>query len=231
MRYLTSFLVWALIASGELTATRQVKAPHIDNPQPADIRIDHEVLAENQLLLYTFLDTLRGTGLHAGFVEIAGCSDLPKGRLQIKQGVTVRQAMDAIVVANPGYRWELEDGVVNLMPLSNAPLLDTRIAKFQMAATDREIPALLQDLLRLPEVRRHEAALGLKQGFGQGGPSAGEVNPVSRQPVPIEIDVQNLPLRDAFNKIVQGSPKGVWIYHETDCRGAKTFTVEVASDY
>jgi hypothetical protein len=161
---------------------------------------------------------------------MAGCSDLPKGRLQIKPGLTVRQAMDALVAANPGYQWELKDGVVNLTPRGGAPLLRTTIDKFQMDATDREIEAVLQDLLRLPEVRRREASLGLKLGMSGGGLSGGEEHPVPRQPMPFQINVQNLSLRDAFNKIVQGAAKGVWIYHETDCNGAKTYIVEVASD-
>lgn len=86
-----------------------------------------------------------------------------------------------------------------------------------MDATDPEVPAVLQDVLRLSEVREREVALGLKQGLGQGGPSAVEEHPVPKEPVPVHINLQNLSLQGTFNKIVQASPKGVWIYDETDC--------------
>lgn len=231
MKYFIGLFTWILIASGWTMATQQLEAAQVTKPQPADIRIDHDVVVENWRVLDIFLYLLRGTGLHGGFVEMAVCSDLPKGRLQIKQGFTVGQAMDSLVASNPGYQWELRDGVVNLVPRSSAPLLNTRIAKFQMNATDRELPIVFQDLLRLPEVREREASLGLKQGMSGGGLFGGEEHPVPRQPVPVEINLRNLSLRDAFNKIVQASPKGVWIYHETDCSGAKTFTVGLTSDY
>ena len=158
---------------------------------------------------------------------------MSNAQLQVKEGLTIRQAMDALVAANPGYQWELKDGAVDLMPRGAAPLLRTRIAKFQMNATDLEIPSLLQDVLRHPEVREREPALGLKGGIHAGpggGGAAVEKHPVPRQPVPVHINLQNLSLQAAFNKIVELTPDGVWIYRETHCNGAKTFTVEMESD-
>lgn len=178
-------------------------------------------------------EILRGTGLHGGSAEITGCSDLPRGQLQIKQGATVQQAMDELVAANPGYQWALRDGAVNLMPQSGAPLLEARISKFQIDATDREIPVLLEDLLRLQELRKPEAELGLSRPrVGQEIiAGAAKINPVARQPVPIHLDIQNLSLEEAFDKVVSFSPGAVWIYRETDCNGVKTYTVEMRSDY
>lgn len=101
-----------------------------------------------------------------------------------------------------------------------------------MNSTDREIPANLQELLRLPKVRDSEATLGIKQGIGQDN-SAGprDTYPVPSLPVPVNIDLQNLSLQDAFNKVVAFSPNGIWIYRETGCNGAKSFVVEMASGY
>lgn len=223
--------IWILIASCCPMATEQLGAAQANKPSPADIRIDHDVDTEEARMLNIFLSLLHNTGLHGGLVEIAGCSKLPQGRLHIKSGVTVRQAMDALVAANPGYKWELKGGVVNLMPRGDALLLRARVAKFQKDATDREIEAVLNDVLRLPDVQRREGLLGLKLGMSGGGLSGMEEHPVPRQPIPVHFNLENLSLQDAFNKIVQGSPKGVWIYRETDCSGAKTFIVEVASDY
>jgi hypothetical protein len=231
MKCFIGFFTWILIASGWPIAAHRVEAAQVTKPQPADVRIDHDVLAKNERILGVFLDVLRGTGIHGGFVEVTACSELPKGHLTMKEGSTISEAMDALVAANPDYQWEMKDGTVNLIPRGGVPLLSTRVAKFQMNATDREMPAVLQDLLRLPEVRKREAALGLKQGPGQGGPGAMERHPVPKKPVPVHINLQNLSLLDAFNRVVQTSPKSVWIYYETDCNGAKMFTVEVASNY
>jgi hypothetical protein len=138
--------------------------------------------------------------------------------------------MDALVAANPSYQWRLEGGVVNLTPRAGVPILDTRIANFQMDATGREIALFFQDLLRLPEVRAREAALSLKQGYWSGGPGAADEHPVPKQLVPVRITVQNLSLREAFNKIVLVSGRTIWTYHETDCNGSRTYIVGVASD-
>ena len=153
MKHFVNLLTWILIAFGGPMATEQLGAAQASKPQPVGIntRINKDALVENQRLEYILLGLLQGTGLHGGFVEVAGCSDLPKGRLQIKQGVTVRQALDVLVAANPGYQWELRDGVVNLMPRAGAPLLRTKIAKFQMNATDREIGAVLHPRVVLPK--------------------------------------------------------------------------------
>jgi hypothetical protein len=231
MRHFIGSLVSILIVLGEGLAAQQPNATAADEAQPASIRINHDVLVENQRLEYIFLDLLRGTGVHGGFVEVAGCSDLPEGHLDVKQGVTVGEAMDALVAANPSYQWEVKDGVVNLMPLGGVPLLSTRIAKFQMNTTDRDIGVALQEVLKLPEARESRTALGLKDGIHHGFAEAVEEHPMPLQPVPVLINVQDVSLREAFNKIVQASPNRVWVYRETDCGGAKTFTVEAASDY
>lgn len=231
MKYFVGIFTWVVIASAWPTAAQQLEAGRVGATQPADTRINHDVDVENWRILNIFLYLLRGTGLHGGFVEMAGCSDLPKGHLQIGQGLTVRQAMDALVAANPGYQWDVEDGVVNLIPRGGVPLLHTRITKFQKDATDQEIEAVLQDVLRLPEVQRRAASLGLQQSISGGGLSGGSEHPVPRPPMRVQFIVENLSLQDTFNKIVQPAPKGVWLYHETDCNAAKTFVVEVASDY
>ncbi len=206
--------------------TTQQLAP-AQKPQPADIRIDHDVEVQNWRVQDILLYLLHGTGLHGGVAEIAACSDLPKARLNIKKGTTVQQAMDALVAANPGYRWELNGGVVNLMPRGGVPLLQTRIARYQKDMTDREILAVIGDVLALPEVRERAAALSLKPGMSGIGLFAGESHPLPRQSVPVRINIQNLSLQEALNKIVQASPNAAWIYHETDCDRTKTYIVEL----
>jgi len=200
-------------------------------PQPTDVTINRDVLVKNQPVLRIFLDVLRGTGVNGGFAEIAGCSDLPQGSLKLKHGVTVRGAMDALVARNPGYQWELENGVVVLRPRVGIPLLNTQIRKFQMNATERETPAVLQALLRLAEVQAHAAQLDLKPALGQGGPGVYEEHPIQREAARFHAGWQNFSLLDGLNRIVQTSRRAVWIYRETDCGGDKTYSDEMATDY
>jgi len=232
MKRLISFSVLVLVLAAGPMAVCQVGTAGSDELQLARIRINHDVVVEDQRVLNIFLDVLRDTGVNGGFVDMTGCSDLAQGTLNLKQGMTVREAMDTLVAANPSYEWRLEDGVVVLMPRAGVPvLLDTKIRKFQMDAKDREIPAVLQELLRLPEVREHANQLSLKPALGQGGPGVYEERPVQKEPARVHANWQNLSLLDAFNRIVRMSRKTVWIYRETDCNGDKTYVVETASDY
>lgn len=72
MRYFTNFLVLILLVSGAPSAISQAKAARADQLQPASIRINRDVLAEDRPLREIFLDVLRGTGVNGGFAEIAG---------------------------------------------------------------------------------------------------------------------------------------------------------------
>jgi len=223
-------LSWIFVASSWLTATQQLRAAQVDTPQLDNIRIGHDVDMDDQRVLYIFEDLLRDTGVHGGFVEIADCMDEPKGRLQIPKGLTLREAMDALVAANPGYEWQSKDGVVNLMPIGGAPLLGTRISKFQKDATDREIYLTIHDALNLPEVRKREEALGIKEGPGQGGLWGFSENAPPRAILPMHIDVQDISLQEVLNAIVKATPKAIWWYSESHCGGAKKFIVHV-TDY
>lgn len=149
MRYFDGFLVCVLISLSVPSGTAQSRSASasVNTPSPANVRIKHDVLAEDQPVKFIFQDILRGTGVHGGFAEIAGCTDWPKGSLKVKRGSTIRQAMNALVAANPGYRWELRNGVIDLMPQGGVPLLGTRVARFQMKVMDNAVPAALQDVL------------------------------------------------------------------------------------
>ena len=70
-----------------------------------------------------------------------------------KQDVA-REALDTIVEADPRYRWQLVDEVVNLLPADGEPaLLNTRISKFRVTDVTSALDALSQ-LLALPEVKK-----------------------------------------------------------------------------
>lgn len=231
MRFIVSVFGLMLVLTIDPVSVCQVDAAPSRKARSVDVRIDHEVLLESRPILEFFLDIMRGTGLSGGFAGIEDCSGLPRGELKLSQGMTLRQAMDALVAANPSYQWKLRDGVVDLIPRVGIPFLEPRINKFQVDATEHEAPAVLEEVLRLPVVQARAVELGLKRGLGQGGPGVYEEHPVKREPARIHVDLQGLALLDAFNKIAQESRNAVWIYRETDCGADKTYKVELASDY
>lgn len=83
-------------------------------------------------------------------------------------------------------------------------------------------------MLKLPEIQRSAAELGLKPGIHQGGPGVYEEHPVAREPVPIHIEWQNLSLQDALNRFARVAVHTVWIYDQEECDG--TYIIETLPD-
>ena len=221
MKNIVLFFVWILAILAATVAVRYLQAAPNDDQQLANIRIDHDIDIENQPFTI-FYDVMRGTGIPAGIAQVTACSGLPNARLKVQQGATIPEAMDAFVATNPTYRWIPAGRVVNLELRGGVALLNTKIRGIQIDSTDRDIPAILQDLLRLPVARRRTAELGLTPALGQGGPSAVDEHPVPKRPLPIHIWISNVSLRDAFNTLVRTWGHTIWIYRETDCARSKT---------
>jgi len=65
---------------------------------------------------------------------VTGCQDESVKQVLGLSGLSLRDALDAIVRAAPLYRWQLNDGVVNLLPSSGVPaLLNIGIAEFDFS--------------------------------------------------------------------------------------------------
>jgi hypothetical protein len=77
----------------------------------------------------------------------------------------VRQVLEEIVNAEPRYKWEVRDGVINLMPRErNESLLDVMIPKFDLRdANAEDVPAAL---INLPEI---QSWLSSDRDSGQSG--------------------------------------------------------------
>jgi hypothetical protein len=211
-----------------------VRAATLDDSQTVDIPIDHDIYGSE--LPHALLgEILGGTGIPRGVAQLEGCSGVPAVvSTKAKKGTTIRQALDAFVVGNPGYQWLLEGGVVNLVP-KNAPLalLNSRIHSFQLSTTDRQTTAgaILDDLVRLPEVRQRAAELELQprvlQEFFLG---VHKESPEPIKAVPIVLSLKNVSLREAFNSVVHAYGNTIWIYVEHECNGGKQYLVTMLRD-
>ena len=77
------------------------------------------------------------------------------------QSTRLKDVLDSITVAEPRYKWSVEDGVVNLIPRTiDLPLLDVPINEFQ--AENSRIEYLFDKLEAKAEVRQRAEQLNLK---------------------------------------------------------------------
>jgi hypothetical protein len=129
--------------------------------------------------------------------------------------LALHSVLDALVVADPRYRWQLSNEVVNITPVNGFPkVLDTVVARFdQENATAFE---MLTALEVVPELRVRASKLGYSdirlnkfEGF------------VS--PDKFSVHCTNCSLREILNEIVRKHGSALWCYSETITGGEKTF--------
>jgi hypothetical protein len=163
------------------------------------------------------------SGAPGGEVLTQGCAEPSKSAVRPQEGSTLRGILDDIVTADPDYRWELEDGVVNLTPVKGVPdLLTLRIGAFDTGdATDVRTAETF--LFALPEVRQREAELGFDRAILGSGLSSGV--PGAPPPPKLNVRLQDVTLLGALNALVRANTHGLWIYREIHCKSTNHFDI------
>jgi hypothetical protein len=183
--------------------------------RPKDL-LERQVPGYNLERLTTFSaysSALAFTLSPGGIVRIGSCSEEPTTYTWRPAGSKLRETLDSIVVADPRYRWELVDGVINVLPVAGEPaFLTTRIGELEVRnATSANWP--LGKLQALPEVKRAMRDLGLRWGvtlFVSGQPP---------HPADFSVRCKDVTLREALNAIARAQGIAVWDYVETHCDG------------
>lgn len=139
--------------------------------------------------------------------------------------LTIEGFLDNIVLTNPGYRWVVDDGVINLIPAFDEPaLLGVKVAEFS-ANNLVSLNDALKILLIKPEIQERIAELNLNTGLEI---FAGGVRPPSSHKVekPFSVQCQNKTLREILNSIVRSQGHGVWEYRETHWNNHHGFSIK-----
>ena len=118
---------------------------------------------------------------------------------------SVREMLNRIVRPDRRYRWELKDGVVNVMPQESAGngLLDVVIQNVSLKDVDAEQLGTL--ILDLPEVRAKLGELGLT-----GSKTSEYDGPLRNLPV-FSISKTHIVLRDLLNEVLRRGYTEYWI--------------------
>lgn len=137
-------------------------------------------------------------------------------RLNFKpSSLSVRDILNSIVSADPRYKWNLENGVINLLPaVGNPSLLDTRLAEFKKENAMTE--SLFKSLENMPEVRQRATELGMD------GPLPRLFRFGSVDTRKFTVHCQNCSVRDVLNEIVRQNGSS-WMYREYINKGKKTY--------
>jgi hypothetical protein len=169
-----------------------------------------------------FREALSAAGVPGGIVKVSRCDEDLTLQNWGRLGSSLRDVLDAIVKVDDQYRWQLEDGVVNLLPADDQPaLLQVRV-KHLLVKNATSVYQAYSKLFALPEVKKAIADLKLNDSFEriQGGLS-GNLNQTQ-----FSVDRKSITLREALNAIVRAQGQAVWSYKEYHCNGAHGLSIE-----
>lgn len=160
-----------------------------------------------------FYSSLWLTHLPGGMATIVDCEQDTLMQSWKPSDAPLNQVLDTLVAADPRYRWQVQDGVVNLLPATGEPpLLKTHLNEFHIQDISSAREALSW-LLARPEVNKGMRDLHLKPGIAivTGGSAP--------NPPKFSVKQSGGTLRQALNAIAQAEGRAIWEYIEIHCDG------------
>jgi hypothetical protein len=199
---------------------------------PSQISVPEIKAQGRELENLTHLLTI--TGLSGGIVTShADCSRGPKVSLSIAAGTKLDSALADATRAGSQSRWLVQDGVINVVPMSGIPeLLNLRIGTFtwDKSASAKEVVA---ELHQLPEFSQKVSVLHLKPVTPEGGPGTlcirGDCSQQSRSG-PLLRAEKDITVLDLLNRIVGLHQATIWNYSEYRCNGEKQFELAIVAE-
>ncbi|MCI0556833.1 MAG: hypothetical protein L0287_38325 [Anaerolineae bacterium] len=166
-----------------------------------------------------FVDALSTTGVPGGIVWRVICdADTPQIQADLSS-LQMDEKLNLIVSSFPQYRWQNEQGAINLILQSGYPaLLQTKLSDYQVDSAPSATVAL-GVLLNLPEFKEATSRLGLKNAISFLGLSS----PRKRN---ISLSLKNVTVYDALNAIARAHGKAIWNYTEWECNGQKEYSIK-----
>jgi hypothetical protein len=216
-------VILGVLASSNPASEAQVLPPSAVETTLARAAITphHRISITNAMTM-----ALSSAGVAGEIVIVAGCGDDPTYELH-PTGPTLRDALNAIVAADPQYIWRLDGRVVNVTPQRGPiALLSTRIRELNVRNA-HSVEEALTEILGRPEVRKRVQELNLTRGFMRAGPSdlARPGEPPLIQPS-YNLSIKNATVQKALNAIARAHGKAVWQYRESRCNGKTEFQIE-----
>jgi hypothetical protein len=221
-KFLTVLIAITISISGAVGQDSQgLSADEIKGRPVGGIKLDH-VSTINALTR-----ALSSAQVPGGVATITTCV-ADKSHDLAPLGPALGDALDAIVIADPQYRWYIDQGAVNLVPSNNEPtLLDVVIPDFKVDQA-KTIEGIVIKLLAILEVKEGITRLQLTPGSSGGGITSlarpGFVGKEENKGFTLHL--QNITLQAALNAVARTHGSAVWSYQEKRCNALKEFSIQ-----
>jgi len=225
IRNLTAFIMIVTLAA--ITFGQSGQIPNSAVPQEILGRQVRMTYPDRVTITYAFMRVLSDARVPGGLVTVSNCGEEVEHTLT-PAGSSLRDVLDSIVSVAPLSRWQLEDGVVNLVPVKGEPpLLNLRLAEFNVKNATTVFDALNR-LLTLPDVQKRMAELHVSEVRTEVGltnlKQPGSGTNEDRQG--FTVHCKSATVREALNAIVRAHGYAVWAYRERHCNGRADYRID-----
>jgi hypothetical protein len=194
----------------------QQESTQMSRPQDILAQDVFAIEAQSYTTPEAFHASLSGARAAGGVVTINGCEEDNFKRRWNPQGQPLGEVLNEIVGADPRYRWEKQDGAINLLPASGEPvLLQTQIGEFSIR-TSSSLDALNQ-LKNRAEVKNAMSNLHLRGGL--------TIIMHLSNSTEFSLHFRGGTLRKALNAIALSKGNDIWKYNEIHCGERNEVTI------
>ena len=118
-----------------------------------------------------------------------------------------RDLLDSIVAAEPRYQWKEKDGIVDLIPKDNYPVLEASVTRFVLKNATKE--EMINRLQSTPEFLSATLKAGVQKNLGMSFDGI-----CTKTPQKNTINMYNATVQEILNEIVRLNGLSVWRYRE-----------------
>ncbi|HMS42282.1 MAG TPA: hypothetical protein PKE69_18760 [Pyrinomonadaceae bacterium] len=186
--------------------TAKVEVVSILDRQVNQSELDDEEIIP--ALMKSFYSTKVPAGVSGVFRDYTKDEFEPKLNLSSKK-LSLRDVLKEVTTLETRYQWKEENGVINVYPINDYPILDTVIAEFYLENKTKE--NLLSELLNTKEFQEY-----LKKNQLSVFPFQIISGLLGKQVKTrrFTINLKNVTVREILNEIVRQNGKSTWIYKE-----------------
>lgn len=175
--------------------------------------LPRELRVENQTAVNAAQAILSIARVRGGVVSLEDESPVPQ--VTVAAGLTVDEALTRVLGGRSKYLWREVDGVLNIVPQREMPLLETIVHEYEWRTSDL-VSTSVRSVLRSPLIAARMSELGYVEGL-YSITGLTKAPRVGAPPVDARVFVRrNIPLIDLLNEIVRSySDPAIWHYDES----------------
>ncbi len=161
----------------------------------------------------------------SGGIVAVNCDVSPKWNFVASHTTSLEAFLINLEQTDTNYRWQLDGGVLNLLPREDTPkLLETPIKEFNVEkVTAQEALNLLQ---KKSEVKKRKAELGLDKAIISINKASAVILGSEPNTTPtFNLNLKGATFRQILNEIVKAQGRLTWIYTEKHCGDTNVFSI------